>query len=219
MITNPSTLPDDNGVNDGPDTPVTESRTLTLTVPANGRFEWHIPPSRSRQDPRREGRAVDAELRGGRRRKESRALAIERGQELAINLACGQATTSGHAGRRRDVHDPDGFSKVNVARNGRGLRISFTETKNAVTVAIYETSKGRTIVQDKRVALFRNRRAAPPGTAQTGGNKRRVARGVYTCASASPTTRRRSTRAASCHQAQERPLREQGKFVFENTCP
>ena len=48
---------------------------------------------------------------------------------------------------------------MGVKRKGKGLRISFKrKVKRGVTVAIYQTSKGRMINKKaKRVARFRNR--------------------------------------------------------------
>jgi hypothetical protein len=221
VVTNPSALPDDNGVNDGPDTPVSESRTISLTVPANGRFEWHIPPSR--QPNKTTGTAAGPwtlTCEDGGAVKETRPLAIERGQALAVNLSCGQAAAPAAGGET--CTEPNGFSKVGVARSGGGLRISFTKkTSNAVTVAIFQTAKGRTIVQDKRVAQFRNRqRAFTWNGRKTSGKKRRVARGVYYVRfRVTDDAKKVDTRRIVVAKRKNGRFYKKGKFLLENTCP
>ncbi len=226
VVTQPSLQPDDNGVNDGPDTPNSEPRTLTLTVPASGQFEWHIPPSR--QPGKTEGAAaapwtLTCEENGAAR--ETRALAIERGQALAMTLSCGQAatpTTPAAGGGGATCTDPNGFRRVGVTRRGRGLLITFSRrVRNPVTVSIFQTSKGRKIVQDRRVALFRNRqRGFVWNGRKARGNKRRVARGVYYVRfRMTDAARKIDTRRVVVHKGKNGRFVKKGKFLLENTCP
>ena len=81
---------------------------------------------------------------------------VARGQ--VVNVACGGGTAAAPA-----CTNADGFKSVGVKRKGKGLRISFKRKVDAqrVTVAIYQTSKGRKINKKaKRVARFRNRKRA-----------------------------------------------------------
>ena len=221
VITNPSTTPDDDGVNDGPDTPISEPRTLTLTVPASGEFEWHIPPSRQ------PGKTAGAEAapwtltcEDAGAVKETRALNIERSQALAMSLACGQAVTPPAAGGETCT-DPDGFRSVSVKRTGKSLRISFTKkTRNAVTVEVFQTSKGRKIVKAKRVARFRNRqRAFTWNGRKTSGKKARVARGVYFVRfRVTDDAKKVDTRRVVVAKRTNGRFYKKGKFILETHC-
>ena len=68
---------------------------------------------------------------------------------------------------------------MNVRRSGRGLRITFSRRVNApVVIDVFQTSKGRKIVADKRVARFRNRFRSFTWNGRKASG-RRVANGVY----------------------------------------
>jgi hypothetical protein len=224
VVTHPSTQPDDNGVNDGPDTPESEPRTLTLTVPPNGQFEWHIPPNR--QPGKTSGPEAApwtltcADASGVR---ETRAVAIERSQALAMELACGQpagAPTPG-AGGGETCTDPNGFRSVSVRRRGKGLRISWVKrTRNPVRIDIFQTSKGRKIVDDNRVARFRNRqRTFTWNGRKQKGSRKRVARGVYKVRfRVLDDNRKLDARRVVVAKRKNGRFYKKGKFMLENRC-
>lgn len=146
-----------------PDQTITETRTLTTQVPANGQFEWHVPPSRqpgrTAEEPGGGAWTLQC-LDGGGRVIEQRAVNVERGQAVSLSLACG-ATTTTPTTPVADACTPTGFQRVRVTRraNGRRLRIAFTKTTdNPVTFDVFRTSKGRKVlVNPKRVLRLRNR--------------------------------------------------------------
>ena len=127
---------------------------MTMTVPANGQFEWHILPSRQPgKTSGAGGSPVDARnaWRARAVRETRSVVKIERSQALAMALACGQAAAA--ARRGRDLHRPRRLRLGRREASGSGLRISFAKRKsNAVTVEVFRTSKGRKIVNNKRVA-------------------------------------------------------------------
>jgi hypothetical protein len=222
VVSNPSTRPDDNGVNDGPDVPITEPRTISMTVPSSGEFAWHIPPSR--QPGKREGTAAAPwQLTcedGAGNVLERRDIAIERSQSFAVGLACGQPAPP--AGGGETCTDPNGFRSVSVKRVGKSLRISFSKkTRNAVNVEIFQTSKGRRIVNNKRVARFRNRqRSFTWNGRKTSGRKARVARGVYFVRfRVTDDARKVDTRRVVVAKRANGRFYKRGKYVLENTCP
>jgi hypothetical protein len=221
VVTNPSTSPDDNGINDGPDTPNLETRTLTLTVPASGQFEWHIPPSRQ-PGKATLGSAAPWRLtcEDGTGVREARNVAIERGQALSITLACGATSTPAPGGAT--CTDPDGFRSVRVRRTGKSLRISFSKkTRNAVTVEVFQTSKGRKIVKTKRVARFRNRqRSFTWNGRKTSGKKARVARGVYFVRfRVTDDAGKVETRRVVVAKRSNGRFYKRGRYVLETHCP
>ena len=215
VVSQPSLRPDDNGVNDGPDTPIIEPRTLTMTVPASGEFEWHIPPSR--QPGKTLGPAAapwTLTCEDGGTVRETRAVRVERSQAVAIGLSCGQAPAE-------TCTKPRGFSSVRVARSGRGLRLSFTKlTGNPVTVDIFRTSRGRKVVNAKRVARFRNlQRGFTWNGRKTGGSKRRVARGVfYVRFRVTDEANKVDARRIVVAKRKNGRFYKRGKFRLESTC-
>ena len=223
VVTNPSTLPDDNGVNDGPDTPVSESRTISTTVPPGGHFAWHIPPSRQPNKTNGAEAApwtLSCEDAGGVR--ETRQLAIERGQELSVNLTCGQTAAAAPTTGGTTCTDPNGFRRVNVKRRGRKLGISFSRrVRNPVTVSVFQTAKGRRVVKAKRVAIFRKRqRSFVWSGRKTSGRRTRVARGVYYVRfRIADKAKKIDTRRVVVEKRKNGRFYKKGKFVLENTCP
>jgi hypothetical protein len=95
-------------------------------------------------------------------------------------MACGVASTpvapQPTAGGTAACTLPDGFSRVDARRRGRGLRIEFTRTtSNRVTVDVFQTStRRRVFAQVERVKRFRNR-----SRSFTWDEARRLADGVY----------------------------------------
>ncbi len=92
-----------------------------------------------------------------------------------VGLACGANTTPTDPASACDTL-PDGFAKVNVARSGKGLRLSFTrkDGAGAVRVTLFQSSKGRRVLaKAKRIVRFEDRTEAftgfPGTTACTAG--------------------------------------------------
>ena len=111
---------------------------------------------------------------------------------------------------------------MSVKRVGKSLRISFSKkTRNAVTVEIFQTSKGRKIVNNKRVARFRNRqRSFTWNGRKTSGKKARVARGVYFVRfRVTDDARKVDTRRVVVAKRKNGRFYKKGKFVLETHCP
>ena len=139
-----------------------------------------------------------------------------------MSLACGQAATPPGGTAPTSCTDPDGFNSVGVRRTGRSLRISFSKkTRNAVTVEVFQTAKGRTIVNNKRVARFRNRqRSFIWNGRKTSGKKARVARGVYFVRfRVTDDAKKIDTRRIVVAKRTNGRFYKQGKFVLEHRCP
>jgi hypothetical protein len=174
-----SERPDDNGVQ-YPVQTITEPRESTLVVPATGRFTWHVNPSG--QPRAAEQAAWDLTCEDGAGNVlERRRVFVDRSQSVNLGtMACGVASTpvapQPTAGGTAACKLPDGFSRVDAKRRGRGLRIDFTRTtSNGVTVDVFQTStRRRVFVQVKRVKRFRNR-----SRSFTWDEASRLADGVY----------------------------------------
>ena len=109
-----------------------------------------------------------------------------------------------------------------MKRTGKRLRISFSKkTRNAVTIDIFQTSKGRRIVDDKRVARFQNRqRSFTWNGRKTSGKKRRVARGVYKVRfRVIDDAKKLDTRRIVVAKRKNGRFYKKGKFMLENRCP
>jgi hypothetical protein len=105
---------------------------------------------------------------------------------------------------------------------GKSLRISFAKkTRNAVTVEVFQTSKGRRIVKTKRVARFRNRqRSFTWSGRKTSGKRARVARGVYFVRfRVTDDARKVDTRRVVVVKRSNGRFYKQGKYVLETHCP
>ena len=76
-------------------------------------------------------------------------------------------------------------------------------------------------MQDKRVALFRNRqRSFTWNGRKTSGKKRRVARGVYYVRfRVTDDAKKIDTRRVVVHKRKNGRFVKKGKFLLENTCP
>ena len=77
---------------------------------------------------------------------------------------------------------PDGFKSVNVRRRGKGLRILFTRKghRNPVRVEVFQTSKGRTDLQQHQAGAGTSRAAnAPSPGAGAGARASALSNGVY----------------------------------------
>ena len=154
----------------------------------------------------------------------SRSVYVERSQTIDIGDApCGQpATTPPPPPPVITCADADGFNSVGVRRTGRSLRISFSKkTRNAVTVEVFQTAKGRTIVNNKRVARFRNRqRSFTWNGRKTSGKKARVARGVYFVRfRVTDDAKKVDTRRVVVAKRSNGRFYKKGKFVHETRCP
>ena len=166
----------------------TRRATDTLTVDATGTFEWHINPSRQ---PGGDPKAWT--LTCGTRAR--RQIYIERDQAVNVGLTCGPRAAvpprrhadddAGHADDADDrcaaptCQTPNGFRSVDVRRRGSGLRIAFSRlVTNGVTVDIFQTSKGRKIINGKRVKRYTNQSRSFTWNGRATGNKR-LSDGVY----------------------------------------
>ena len=111
---------------------------------------------------------------------------------------------------------------MGVKRKGKGLRISFKrKVKRGVTVAIYQTSKGRKINKKaKRVARFRNRsRSFTWNGRKTSGKKTRVARGVYFVRfSIRDAKGKADVRRVVVAKGKNGRFVKRGKFILEHHC-
>jgi hypothetical protein len=217
-----SERPDDDGVQ-YPVQTITEPRESTLVVPANGTFAWHVNPSGQPRAAFQSSWELTCEDGAGNVLGR-RSVYVERSQTADIGeVPCGQpATPPPTTTPTETCADPNGFRSVNVTRRGSGLRITFSKrTRNPATIAVFQTSKGRKIVNDKRVALFRNRqRGFTWNGRKTGGKKRRVARGVYFVRfRVTDDNRRIDTRRIVVEKRKSGRFVKKGKFLLENTCP
>ena len=225
-----STRPDDDGADLQPGAPakgsrIEEVRASTLVVSPNGTFEWDVNPS---SQPRFNGTTawrLTCEDGAGNV-LEARDVFVARGQRVNLALSCGATATAPAPATTTPAGetctDPNGFRSVSVTRTGRSLRISFTKrTRNAVTVDVFQTAKGRKIVSDKRVARFRNRqRSFTWNGRKTIGNKARVARGVYFVRfRVTDAAKKIDTRRIVVAKRANGRFYKKGKFVLENSCP
>ena len=202
---------DDDGVQ-APDATITEPRVSTLVVPASGQFVWHVDPS---SQPNGETTAWKLSYTPtGGADTPCKDVYVARGQ--VVNVACG-GTTAAPA-----CTNADGFKSVGVKRKGKGLRISFKrKVKRGVTVAIYQTSKGRKINKKaKRVARFRNRkRSFTWNGRKTSGKKTRVARGVYFVRfSITDAKGKADVRRVVVAKGKNGRFVKKGKFILEHHC-
>jgi hypothetical protein len=116
----------------------------------------------------------------------------------------------------------NGFRSVSVKRVGKSLRISFSKkTRHAVTVEVFQTAKGRKIVNDKRVARFRNRqRSFTWNGRKTSGKHKRVARGVYKVRfRVIDDAKKIDTRRVVVAKRSNGRFYKKGKFLLETHCP
>jgi hypothetical protein len=207
--------PDDSGVQ-APDSTVTEPRQSTLVVPASGQFIWHVDPS---SQPNGEETAWKLSFTpAGGSETACKDVFVARGQ--AVDVTCGAAATT--TPPPATCTAPDGFRSVSVKRTGKSLRISFSKkTRNAVTVEVFQTSKGRKIVKAKRVARFRNRqRSFTWNGRKTSGKKARVARGVYVVRfRVTDDARKLDSRHAVVAKRTNGRFYKKGKYLLENRCP
>jgi hypothetical protein len=204
------TRPDDSGENP-PDAPITEPRVSTLVVPVSGQFVWHVDPSSQPRGETTPWKLTYAPQNGAE--TACKDVYVARGQ--VVNVACG-ATTSTPA-----CTNADGFKSVGVKRKGKGLRISFKrKVKHRVTVAIYQTSKGRHVNKKaKRVARFRRARSFVWNGRKTGGKKKRVARGVYFARfSIKDAKGKTDVRRVVVAKRKNGTFHKRGKFILEHHC-
>jgi murein tripeptide amidase MpaA len=202
---------DDNGVQ-APDATIAEPRISTLAVPASGQFVWHVDPSTQPG-----GEATPWKLsytNSAGAETPCKDVYVALGQ--VVNVACGAASAPAAC------TNADGFKSVGVKRKGKGLRISFKrKVKRGVTVAIYQTSKGRKINKKaKRVARFRNRsRSFTWDGRKTSGKKTRVARGVYFVRfSIRDAKGKADVRRVVVAKGKKGRFIKKGKFILEHHC-
>jgi hypothetical protein len=158
-ITKTSDRPDDNGVQYPVQTNV-DPRSTALTVPADGKFTWHVNPSRQPRDFGNQPGFWRLTCEDGNGNVlEQRDVYVERGQTLNLALSCGQNTTPEQPGQVGSCPLANGFKSVNVTRRDHGLRIAFQRlADNKVTVDVFQTSRGRTVfAKAKRKIRFANR--------------------------------------------------------------
>lgn len=156
--------------------------------------------------------------------KESRQLAIERGQELSVNLVCGSTTAGAPTTGGESCTDPNGFRRVNVTRRGKKLGISFSRrVRNPDTVAVFQSAKRkhRRVVTPKRVAIFRKRqRSFVWNGRKTSGTRKRVARGVYYVRfRIADRAGKEDVRRVVVEKRKNGRFYKKGKFQLYNTCP
>ena len=126
------------------------------------------------------------------------------------------------ARRGEPARTPTASARSASSAPAAGLRISFAkQTRNAVTVEVFQTSKGRKIVNNKRVARFRNRqRSFTWNGRKTSGKKARVARGVYFVRfRVTDDAKKVDTRRVVVAKRNNGRFYKQGKFVLETHCP
>jgi hypothetical protein len=213
--------PDDDGVN-APDPLVTEPRSSTMQVPASGEFVWHVNPSSQPYGPQTSWQLSCSDASG--RVLESKAVFVARAQ--SVNVTCGQPAAAG--GGQTTVTgpptcaNPNGFRSVSVRRRGKGLRLSWVKrTRNPVRIDIFQTSKGRKVVDDNRVARFRNRqRAFTWDGRKHKGSRKRVARGVYKVRfRVLDNSGKLDARRVVVAKRKNGRFYKKGKFMLENRCP
>lgn len=118
--------------------------TSSITVPASGRYEWHVMPSRRPYETtgkwtltcEKEGKVV-----------ETREVAVERGHRADVDLACGEIPVVPAPQCLELLRD------LKIRVKGRGISVSYASTPATVTV---EVTKGK-----RKVAV---RRAGRRGT-------------------------------------------------------
>ena len=177
-----SERPDDSGVQ-YPVQTITEPRTSTMVVPADGRFRWHVNPSKQPRDPSPDPVAWNLTCEDGAGNViESRKVYVDRAQAVSLQLACGAASspTQPQPTQSGSCTLPDGFRWVNATGRGPGLWIAFRRgTSNRVTVDIFQTSTQRRVfAQAERVRRFRNRTRSFTWSGRAAGGKL-VGNGVY----------------------------------------
>jgi len=178
--TRTSDRPDDNGIQYPVQTNI-DPRSTTLTVPANGKFAWHVNPSRQPRDFGNQPGFWKLTCEDGSGNVlETRNVYAERAQTVNLALACGQNTTPTEPGQVGSCPLSNGFKSVNVKRRGKGLRISFSRVSgNNVTVDVFQTSRGRTVfAKAKRVIRFSNRKRSFNWNGKGKGGKA-LTNGVY----------------------------------------
>jgi hypothetical protein len=225
-----SERPDDNGIQ-YPVQTITESRQSTLVVPGNGRFVWHVNPSGQPRAATRAAWTLTCEDGAGNVLG-SKAVEVGRSQSIDVGtLACGDASSTLQPATNLPVTAQpgatvcgraNGFRWVRVSRRARGLRISFRKrTRNPVTVAIFRTAKGRTIVNAKRVARFRNRqRAFTWNGRKRSGTRERVPPGGYVVRFRVTDDRRRvDSRRIFVEKRKSGRFVKRGKVRLETICP
>ena len=141
-----SERPDDEGVQ-YPTQTITEPRTTSMTLSANGESSWHVNPSRQPRDFGSQPGFWRLTCEDGAGNVlEERSVYVERAQTLNLALGCGQNTTPTEPAVVGSCPLPNGFRSVNATRRGNGLRIAFRRARGVtgkVTVDVFQTSKGR----------------------------------------------------------------------------
>jgi len=125
------------------------------------------------------GRAAPANNEGRVLTEAFEAGVLERLAQRAAGAGTGGGGggSGGGAGATSCVR-PRGFASVSVRPRGRGLRFSFARrTPRGVDVDVFLQGTGRTVLGNRLVARFRNRRAS--FTWRGRGNRARVRSGVY----------------------------------------
>jgi hypothetical protein len=209
--------PDDDGIQ-APDSTVTEPRVSTLVVPADGKFTWHVDPSSQPRGELTPWRLSFTDSTG--KDTPCKDVFVARGQ--VVNLSCGVSAPGTGTTTPTTCTEANGFRSVSVKRTGKSLRISFSKkTRNAVTVEVFQTAKGRTIVNDKRVARFRNRqRSFTWNGRKTSGKHKRVAAGVYKVRfRVTDDAKKLDTRRVVVAKRANGRFYKKGKFLLETHCP
>ena len=213
--------PDDNGVQ-VPDETIIEPRRSTLVVPASGEFTWHVAPSSQPNGEQTAWRLSFTNSAG----QDTPCGDVFVARTQTATVTCGATTAPGGTApggtTPTTCTDPDGFRSASVKRTGKSLRISFSKkTRNAVTVEVFQTAKGRKIVKNKRVARFRNRqRSFTWNGRKTSGKKARVARGVYFVRfRVTDDAKKVDTRRVVVAKRTNGRFYKKGKFVHETRCP
>lgn len=170
-----SDKPDDAGLQ-LPIQTLSETRNLTLTVPASGRYEWAVNPSRQPGSEPSPWRMTCEDAAGTV--LEARDVYVERGQQVTADLACGAVAPTPPSGPACDV--AAALETAKVTRSGAGLRFSFSRAPGAgrATVTVSQIARGRAIVKSKRVKRFARRRGSFKWSGKLKG--KRLIDGVYT---------------------------------------
>ena len=174
-----SDRPDDDAVQ-YPVQTINETRSSTMVVPAGGTYAWHVNPSRQPRSPDPVPWRLTCEDGAGNV-LETRDVYVERSQTVNLDLACGQGSGPGNPQPVGQCTAPAAFKSVDVARRSRGrLRISFTRNAGAgrVSVAVFQTSKGRKVIGERRVRRYTGRTSSFTWNGRSGKGKR-LTNGVY----------------------------------------
>ena len=148
---------------------------------------------------------------------EQRAINVERAQAVAWPRLRPDDTA---APRGETCTDPTASARRREAQRAGAADLVLKRTRNAVTVEVFQTSKGGKIVNNKRVARFRNRqRSFTWNGRKTSGKKARVARGVYFVRfRVTDDAKKVDTRRVVVAKRKNGRFYKRGKFVLENHC-